>query len=67
MSAKIHTGMTRGPEIGAYAGKPIPAWIDTQQGRHRYVGVTGPRVNLNTLTPGQLVIAPGLLYERETR
>lgn len=61
--AYISEGMVKGPTIGTYADKPIPAWIRTHEGYADYVGVTGPVVDLDKLKPGQFVIAPGLLYQ----
>lgn len=53
----------RGPVLGQYAGKEIPAWIKNGTGRiFDYVGVSGARVNLATLGAGEVVVAPGLIY-----
>jgi hypothetical protein len=51
-----------GPHIGMVMDHPIPEWIELSNGKiyhyKRYVG----SASLDDLAPGELVIAPGLLY-----
>lgn len=55
-----------GPSVGQYQGRDIPAWFETADGRtSSYVGVSGAVANLDTLLPGQSVIAPGLVYQED--
>lgn len=52
-----------GESLGRYMDRDIPAWYETADGqRHEYVGVAGQQVDLDTLSEGQSVIAPGLIY-----
>lgn len=56
--------VARGPSIGRYLDRDIPAWIETGDGvRHEYVGTCGPVVDFSTVQEGQLALAPGLLYQ----
>lgn len=53
-----------GPSLGRYYDRDIPAWYETADGqRHEYVRACGPRPDLDLLTTGQSVLAPGLLYQ----
>jgi hypothetical protein len=54
-----------GPSIGKYQGCDIPDWHETADGtRYRYVAVCGEQPDLRTLAVDQVVVAPGLIYER---
>lgn len=54
-----------GPAVGQYRGRNIPEWILTgDDERFKYVGITGPMVDLTRFAADQMVIAPGLLYEK---
>lgn len=53
----------RGPSIGRYKDRDIPAWVEVQGRRFLFVGVTGPVVDLTTLKDEQCVMAPGLLFD----
>ena len=53
----------RGPSIGRYQDRDIPAWVEIQGRRFRFVGVTGSVVDLTTLKDEQCVMAPGLLFD----
>lgn len=53
-----------GPCIGKYLDRDIPAWYAMADGtRYDYVGILGQRVDLARLTPGQIVLAPGLIFQ----
>lgn len=53
-----------GESLGRYLDNHIHAWYETADGRrHEYVGICGSRPDFDTLTSGQSVLAPGLLYQ----
>jgi len=53
-----------GPQIGWYQGTPIRDWVQTDDGRVlHFIGVTGAVVSLARLKLGQVVLAPGLIYQ----
>lgn len=57
-----------GKPIGTYLDRPIPDFYQTADGvRHAFVGVCGPRPDLEGLKVGQTVLAPGLLFEQQER
>lgn len=52
-----------GPSIGTIADRSIPAWIKLSSGRTLYYkSYLGAEIDLERLRPGEVVIAPGLLY-----
>ena len=58
----------KGPSVGEYRGKSIPAFIvdDTGQ-RSDYVGIAIEKdggVELSQLARDECIIAPGLIYRR---
>lgn len=54
-----------GEKIARYLDRDILEWIETADGcRYVYVGICGPQPDLDTLKPGQCVIAPGLIYQK---
>ena len=59
-----------GPIIGSYDERPIPAAvIDAFDRRYSYVGVATKlpdgRLDVNTLSPGEWFVRPGLVYRME--
>lgn len=62
-----------GPSIGEFRGKPIPAYIITDDGRRHIFRQTTIEledaqggIELAKLRPGECVIAPGLIYGAST-
>lgn len=57
----------KGPSVGTYRERDIPAWIDARGGHYVYdrpVRETSGGVDLKQLARDELVIAPGLIYKR---
>ncbi|MFN3982013.1 MAG: hypothetical protein ACK4SA_16680 [Caldilinea sp.] len=59
--------MQKGPAIGFYMDRPIFDWIEDDSGRRwEFIGICGPIVDLESLESDLCVIAPGLLYRRQS-
>lgn len=57
--------IARGNAIGSYLDADISAWIETADGiRYQYAHVCGPVVDFDRLTPSQIALAPGIVFER---
>jgi hypothetical protein len=53
----------RGPSLGTFQSRDIPAFIVTKDGRrHEFVGTGDSPFDLAQLKPNESVIAPGLIY-----
>ena len=54
-----------GPSIGKYLECDIHEWYERADGtRYHYVGVCGSQPDFDNLVAGQVVLAPGLIYQR---
>jgi len=57
----------KGQTIGFYMDRPIFDWIEDDSGwRWEFIGICGPIVDLESLESDLCVIAPGLLYRRQS-
>jgi hypothetical protein len=55
----------KGPSVGTYRDRDIPAWISTDRGLYEYARPateTDGGVELAQLADDEVVIAPGLVY-----
>ena len=54
----------KGPSIGTYKDRDIPAWIDARGGHYEYERLWDEKNGeLAQLSRDELVIAPGLIYK----
>lgn len=55
---------SKGPDIGNYQGRGIPAWIQLAGGqRYEFAGICGPTGRNFLHQVGQVLISPGMIYE----
>lgn len=53
----------KGPSIGSYLNRDIPAWIDARGGRYEFTRLWDEtRGDIAQLAGDEIVISPGLIY-----
>lgn len=57
---------TVGPFVASYLNFNIPDWVETASGRrYRFLRVCGNKINITAMLPGQILLSPGFIFQRE--